>query len=364
MTPPEAETAPSGGMPTPASHSQALLAWYQRNRRRLPWRSTKDPYGIWVSEVMLQQTGVDVVIPYYERFMARFPSVGALAAAEPDEVLGLWSGLGYYRRARQLHAAAREIVSFGGRFPDTLEGLERLPGVGPYTAAAVASIAYGVAVPAIDGNVERVVARLLALDEPPKSAAGGRRIRQEAKTLLDPDRPGDSNQALMELGATVCRPRRPACPVCPLIRRCVARRRMPEQYPRRTKSRSLIRERRCVIVAGAEGRVLFFRRAADSRQLAGFWELPWTEWGPKRKIEERLAERYGGQWRLDGSTGRVRHTISRRAIVAEVRPGAFEAGNKIGEGPEAAWLSVERLEEVPISSLDRKTLLLVDPALA
>ena len=357
MAPREAESAPIGGMPTPAKDAQGLLDWYKRSRRQLPWRQDRDPYRVWVSEVMLQQTGVEVVVPYYERFIARFPTVGALGAADLDEVLGLWSGLGYYRRARQLHAAARKIVASGGRIPDTPEGLERLPGIGPYTAAAVASIAYGAVEPALDGNVERVVARLLALDLPPKTAAGRRRIKEEATRLLDPDRPGDSNQALMELGATVCRPRRPACSICPLTHRCVAARQgRPESYPHSKKGRGLIRERRCVVVAGADGRVVFFRRPADSRLLTGFWELPWAEWGTKRKVEKRLAQRYGGQWRLDRSVGRVRHTISHRAIIAEVRPGAFEAGHTVAEGPEAAWLLIEQLEGVPISSLDRKTL--------
>src|SRR5580700_687072 len=183
-----------GRKPDLAGIRRRLLSWYGKHRRDLPWRRTQDPYRIWVSEVMLQQTRVEAVLPYYDRFLGRFPSVDALALAPLDEVLALWSGLGYYRRARQLHAAARRIVD-AGEFPRTIERLLELPGVGAYTAAAVASIAFGAAVPVLDGNVERVMARQLALAQDPKRAASRARLLDAAAALLDPARPGDSNQA-------------------------------------------------------------------------------------------------------------------------------------------------------------------------
>src|SRR4051794_5968079 len=185
-----------------------LLAWFDRHRRDLPWRRSSDPYAVWLSEVMLQQTRVETVLPFYHRFLARFPTVEALAAAELSEVLALWSGLGYYRRARQLHAAAREIAAAGG-VPATLQGLLALPGLGAYPPAAVARIAFGVAAPVMDGNVGRVLPRCLAPGEDPRPSGGRRQLLPAAAELLGPRRPGDSNQALMELGATLCSPRNP-----------------------------------------------------------------------------------------------------------------------------------------------------------
>ena len=187
-----------------------LGRWYDESARDLPWRRTRDPYAIWVSEVMLQQTRVETVVPYYERFVARWPDVSSLAQADVEEVLAMWSGLGYYRRARVMHRAAREVTErFGAEFPRDLDGLRALPGVGAYTAAAVASIAAGVRAPLVDGNVARVLSRLVGIDDDPKTAAGRARTWAEAERLVPADRPGRFNQALMELGATVCLPREP-----------------------------------------------------------------------------------------------------------------------------------------------------------
>ena len=197
-----------------------LLAWYRRSHRPLPWRRTDDPYRIWVSEVMLQQTTVKTVMPYYESFLERFPTVSALAAAAEEDVLAAWSGLGYYHRARNLHRGAKHVAQHGGRFPRTLEGALGVPGVGLYTASAVLSIAYGVALPVVDGNVRRVFARLFALRGASWRKEG--RYYNRAEELLDTEAPGDWNQALMELGATVCTPRKPACPVCPVRAQCRA----------------------------------------------------------------------------------------------------------------------------------------------
>ena len=199
-----------------------LLDWYRRHRRDLPWRRTRDPYRIWVSEVMLQQTTVKTATPYYDAFLADFPDLASLARAAEEDVLALWSGLGYYHRARNLRRGARHVLErHAGRFPRTLEAALAVPGVGLYTASAVLSIAYGVPLPVVDGNVRRVLARLFALRGPEWRADAA--FYNKADELLDRQAPGDWNQALMELGATVCAPRRPACPACPVRAHCEAR---------------------------------------------------------------------------------------------------------------------------------------------
>jgi A/G-specific adenine glycosylase len=201
-----------------------LLAWYGRAGRDLPWRRTRDPYRIWLSEVMLQQTGVETVIPYYERFLEAFPTVRALAVATAEEVVERWAGLGYYSRARNLHAAAQRVVNFNaGHFPDTLEGLMELPGVGRSTAGAILSIAFDRPGPILDGNVRRVLCRLHALKEDPRSGSGEKKLWAWAAELTPIDRPHDYAQAIMDLGATVCTPRSPECGDCPLQTCCRAR---------------------------------------------------------------------------------------------------------------------------------------------
>ena len=212
---------------------RALLAWYRANRRELPWRATRDPYAIWVSEAMLQQTRVETAIPYYERFLERFPDVAALASADLDDVLGAWAGLGYYSRARNLHAAARLVAErHGGEVPDDVEQLRALPGVGRYTAGAIASIAFDRPEPVVDGNAARVLTRLHDIREDVRSARVARRLWEESAALVRGPQPGLLNQALMELGARVCTPRAPRCPTCPLLRHCAAYRAGdPESLP-------------------------------------------------------------------------------------------------------------------------------------
>jgi len=339
-----------------------LLAWYDRHRRDLPWRRSADPYRVWVSEVMLQQTRVETVLPYYERFLARFPDAGALAAAPIEEVLARWSGLGYYRRARQLHEAARRIARDG--FPETAAGWRELPGIGEYTAAAVASIAFGEAAPVLDGNVERVASRLVALEEDPKRAAARRRLRAAAAALLDPERPGDSNQALMELGARICTPRRPKCPLCPVASGCAGRRLgEPERFPRARERRAPRRLARVVAVVEAGGRRLLFRRGEDEELLAGFWELPWTgeEDGAPGDPAAALARRYGGRWCLGERLGSVRHGITHRAFELEVLRAEVEGAGEVAEGRPAGWFSAEEIAGLPTSSMVTKVLRLPRP---
>jgi A/G-specific adenine glycosylase len=336
-----------------ASIEQAsdLLAWFDRHRRDLPWRRTRDPYRIWLSEVMLQQTRIETALPYYQRFLEKFPTVEDLARAPVEEVLALWSGLGYYRRARQLHAAARQVVELGG-FPRTVEGLRKLPGIGPYTAAAVASIAFGVAEPVLDGNVERVLSRWLALELDPKSRPARERMLDAAAGLLDLERPGDSNQALMELGATVCVPKRPRCLLCPIATGCLAASTAgndPERFPVARPRRERELHRLLVAVVEREGGVLLFRRSDDRALLAGIWELPWTNLEPAP--EAGLAERYGGRWSLGPRVGGVRHSITYRDLELEVH-----RAEVVKPQGTWGWFGERERAEMPLSSLVKKVL--------
>lgn len=264
---------------------RALLAHYDTARRDLPWRGEEDPYRIWVSEVMLQQTRVETVIPYYRRWVERFPDVEALAAAEADDVLLAWQGLGYYRRARALHAGARVVRErHGGTLPTNRDALRALPGVGDYTAAAVASIAFGEAMGVVDGNVKRVLSRLADVPRPTKRWLDG-----AANELVDPERPGDWNQALMELGATVCTPRAPRCGACPLGAWCEARSAgTQEERPAAPPRRSIPREERVVaVVVDGRGGGLVVRRPAEGL-LAGMWafaDAPWSPDGSEGPVE-------------------------------------------------------------------------------
>lgn len=205
----------------PDELSRRLLAWYDREQRRLPWRGHPDAYAVWVSEIMLQQTRVETVIPYFERWMQRFPTIQSLAQASQQEVLGLWEGLGYYSRARNLHKAAQVVVEhFGGQLPQERAGLEKLPGIGAYTAGAIASIAFGRDEAALDGNIRRVLARVFAIRTPARSPAGEKELWDLARRCLPPGRAGDYNQALMDLGSALCTPRSPQCMLCPLLAIC------------------------------------------------------------------------------------------------------------------------------------------------
>ena len=264
------------------SLGRRLLAWYDRNRRDLPWRAPpgerSDPYRVWVSEVMLQQTTVAATIPYYERFIARFPTVGALAAADLDEVLRLWAGLGYYARARNLHACARAIVDrHGGHVPRSPAALRDLPGIGAYTAAAIVAIACNECAVPVDGNVERVVARLFAIRDPlPRGKAA---IRRTAERLAPDRRGGDFTQALMDLGATLCTPRGPACSVCPLRANCAAAARGdPEAFPAKAAKRpGRLRRGAAFVVLREDGCILLRTRPANGL-LGGMSEVPTTDW--------------------------------------------------------------------------------------
>jgi A/G-specific adenine glycosylase len=322
-----------------------LLAWYAAERRRLPWREEVAPYRTLVSELMLQQTRVDTVIPYFDRWMSRFPTVEDLAAAPLDDVLAAWAGLGYYRRARNLHAAARAVAG-AGAFPATVEGLLALPGVGPYTAGAIASIALGLDAPAVDGNVERVLARLRAVERPAKAW-----LWAEASASLPKGQAGDYNQALMELGATVCTPRAPNCPRCPLREGCRGRT-SPERFPEKAERRPIPSRRVVAAVAWREGRVLLARRP-DEGLLAGLWEPPWGA-GPVATMLDRTV---GLSVRESAPMSRVEHVFTHLHLVVDVY--VVDAEGEPTVGPEyaiARWLPPDALDAVGLSTLARKLL--------
>ncbi len=314
-----------------------LLGWYRRAARNLPWRGTRDPYRIWVAEIMLQQTRAAAVAPYYARFLARFPNVAALAAAGERQVLACWSGLGYYGRARRLRQAARLILRRGG-FPKDSAGWRALPGVGDYTAAAIASIAFRRPRPALDGNGLRVLSRLAA--EHGASSAARRRLEALAEGLLDREDPGGFNQALMDLGATLCTPRRPQCPRCPLAQDCEARRLGLEgELPRRQRRPATLARTRTLLLIERDGALLL--RKLGRGRLKGFWELPEAGSMPEARLRRRLGE--------------FRHGITRYDYRIEVWEAALE-----GAPPGARWFPRDRLAEWPVSTATRKALALAE----
>ena len=326
-----------------------------------------DPYAVWISEIMLQQTRVETAIPYYLRFLARFPDVASLADAEEAEVLALWSGLGYYRRCRGLLAAARAIVAAGGKLPASARELERLPGIGPYTAAAIASIAFAERVPVLDGNVERVLCRFAARSAGQKSRQGRSALLELAARLLDPLRPGDSNQALMELGATVCTPRAPDCPACPLGDDCKARALgAAESFPARAKRLAVKRVLQLVAYVERDRQLLLFRRSGAAGQLAGLWEFPLVERGAETAPEALLASRYSGSWVLGAPIARLRHAITTSTFDIEVRRAFFRAADDLvceategadgSDHAEAGWWNIAAVGELALTGVARKVL--------
>jgi len=326
------------------SLQDALLAWYDRNRRRLPWRALPgecaDPYAVWLSEVMLQQTTVKSVIPYFEKFMARWPDFHSLAAASLNEVLAAWAGLGYYARARNLHRCAQTVVErHGGRMPDSEAMLRALPGIGSYTAAAIAAIAFDRRAAPVDGNIERIVSRLFAVEEPLPDSK--RRIGALAASLTPVHRAGDFAQALMDLGASICSPRRPACPDCPLATRCLAAKAdIAEQLPRkRAKAAGALRLGAAFVAERADGKILLRTRPAEGL-LGGMAEVPTSAWTPDFDVANALqeapirlqADGDAGWRRLPGT---VRHVFTHFPLELVVFAARLPAGSRAPRG--ARW---------------------------
>jgi len=319
--------------------ARRLLSWYDAGHRDLPWRRTSDPYRIWVSEIMLQQTRAQTVIPYYERFLERFPDVESLASASETDLLALWSGLGYYSRARNLKRAAEAIVAAGG-FPREYEAIRALPGVGDYTAAAIGSIAFELPRVVVDGNVLRVAARI-ENDAADISAPRTReRFRTVAQEWLDASRPGAFNQALMELGATVCGPRNPLCRACPLRDLCRAHQAgTASQLPVKLRRQEPVSIRAALLLVRRGDLILLKQRADHETRMPGFWDLPAPEDLPAARIGE--------------CCGEFRHSITHHRYSFRVLRAALP---RRALGREFAWFAAEKLNQIPLSTTARKAL--------
>lgn len=318
------------------SFRRSLLHWYKANARKLPWREAHSPYLTWVSEIMLQQTRVNAVLEHYARFVERFPTVISLALAPEDDVLAAWSGLGYYRRARMLHRAAQFLVAeLGGKLPHTAAELKRLPGIGEYTSAAIASIAFGETIAVVDGNVERVLLRLTGREEDP-TAAGRAFVQRTAQLLVSPSHPGDHNQAMMELGATVCTPTSPRCDTCPVYDLC------------RTRGEHLTQPRQAMLSQSVaygvwlrrkqgSTEVLLSRRSKELSLMAGMLELPLLESTQTESLKPTL---------------RLRHSITRTNYYVEI----YEMNSPAPAGNDLTWIRSNALRQHPLTGLAKKTL--------
>lgn len=328
-----------------------LLAWYDRGRRRLPWRAepgvTADPYRVWLSEIMLQQTTTATVGPYFAAFLERWPDVHALAAAPLDDVLHAWAGLGYYARARNLHRCAGVVAGeHGGRFPDTEAELRTLPGIGRYTAAAIAAIAFGRRAVVVDGNVERVMARLFDCDLPLPGAKPV--VTALADRCTPDDRPGDHAQAVMDLGATVCTPRRPKCSICPLVDLCLGRDRAEALPVKGPKKRKPTRRGVAFWIERPNGDVLFRRRAEDGL-LGGMMEAPSTDWVEGDFPESPPPVPLAASTPLPGV---VRHTFTHFHLELSVVLGLTEA--EVEAPPDCRWVAPDRLGDLALPTVMRK----------
>ncbi|WP_159587412.1 A/G-specific adenine glycosylase [Chelativorans xinjiangense] len=333
----EHTSAAAGGLP-----AARLLAWYDRHHRRLPWRLAPeairsgrrpDPYAVWLSEIMLQQTTVGAVKPYFDAFMARWPTVEALAAAGTEDVMKAWAGLGYYSRARNLKKCADEVAArHGGAFPDTEAGLKALPGIGDYTAAAIAAIAFGRPAAVVDGNVERVASRLDAIETPLPAAKP--EIRKAVAAMVPADRAGDFAQAMMDLGATICTPRRPSCILCPLIEDCTAQRLgAPERFPLKAPKAEKPVRRGAAFVAIREDGAVLLRRRPDKGLLGGMSEVPTSQWTARLDgAHEATAAPFPAQW---SGSGVVTHVFTHFTLRLSV----FHAAVTEMAAPAGHWWS-------------------------
>ncbi len=344
----------------PSCIADKLLGWYDRHHRELPWRvppsalakgERPDPYRVWLSEVMLQQTTVEAVKPYFRAFTERWPDVSALAAADPDDIMKAWAGLGYYSRARNLRKCAETVVTeHGGRFPDTVEGLLTLPGIGAYTAAAIAAIAFDRPAAVVDGNVERVIARLQAIETPLPEAKAAIRLAVEA---LAPDkRPGDFAQAMMDLGATICTPRRPSCMICPLNESCQALAQGdPERFPVRAAKAERPQRVGAAFVAVREDGAVLLRKRKEEGLLGGMAEVPGTDWTARRDGDTSAeAAPFPAEWRF---CGRVQHVFTHFALDLRV----FRAD--VGDMPAPAghwWAAVHAINGEALPTVMKKAI--------
>ena len=337
-----------------------LIKWYSKNHRDLPWRRSNNPFHIWVSEVMLQQTQVNTVLSYYRHFIKTFPTIKKLAQAELQDVLKVWEGLGYYARARNLHRAAKEVAkNFNGNVPNTWEAFHSLPGVGDYIAAAVLSIAFDQPYPVVDGNVKRVLARLYKIGAPVNHSSSYSVFKDAAGQLLDSKQPGTFNQAMMELGALICKPQNPLCDACPLDHLCLAfKTRRVAEFPKRQKSKATPQYHIAVGVVFKGDRVLITRRKAEGL-LGGLWEFP----GGKIKKGEtaeaacirEIREEVNLKVRIDSHLTRVKHAYTHFRIMMEVFCCRYVSGRVKLKGPTAhRWIRIEEYKTYPFPKANHK----------
>ena len=365
MTPPSktSKAAPRRAEHAPAQIAPALLAWYDAHARTLPWRArpgvSADPYAVWLSEVMLQQTTVATVGPYFRDFLSRWPTVEALAAADLDDVLKAWAGLGYYSRARNLHACARAVAAeHGGRFPDTPQALQALPGIGPYTAAAIAAIAFDHPATVVDGNVERVVSRLFAIETPLPASKPD--IRACADLLTPRQRPGDFAQAMMDLGATICAPKRPACSRCPLERACAgAAQGIAETLPRKApKAERPTRFGACFWVTRPDGAALL-RQRPPKGLLGGMTEVPTTQWQARAEgMPDAMSFLADAPLEADWQRkpGHVRHTFTHFHL--ELAVFVARVTSKQAKHAQGRWIAAEEVDAQALPTVMRKVVAL------
>jgi A/G-specific adenine glycosylase len=341
----------------PAEVSSSLLAWYGKQGRDLPWRNTRDPYRIWLSEIMLQQTTVAAVIPYFERFLQKIPTLNDLAAASLDDVITLWAGLGYYSRARNLHRAAQQIVAEqNGSFPDCLEGLTALPGIGRSTAGAILSLAFDKPAAILDGNVRRVLVRLFAWRDDPRSSRAEKQLWSWAETLTPDDCPHDYAQAIMDLGATVCTPRDPDCEHCPLQELCLARKEgLVAALPvARKKVKIPVRQQVALIIRTPAGFLL--RQRPPQGFLGGMWEFPTFDLSAKMDPAQAAA-RLLSDLDLHGSVhkaGEVRHAYSHFKLELMVFSVDIVPTEKVSELVDYRWCSDSEVEALPLHGAHKK----------
>ncbi|NPE30396.1 A/G-specific adenine glycosylase [Methanococcoides sp. SA1] len=337
-----------------------LLNWYLNNKRDLPWRQTNDPYKIWISEAMLQQTQVKTVIPYYQRFIEKFPTVKDLADADQQKILKMWEGLGYYSRARNLHKAAKMIVEeFFSKVPYILDEIKTLPGVGDYISAAVLSIAFQFPIAVVDGNVKRVLARLYCLDEPVNDSKNKKIFKQHAEKLLNRENPGDHNQAMMELGALICTPKNPQCNICQVTDNCQSfKKEKVDQYPKRITKAKTPLYHISIGVIYKDGKMLITKREDDGL-LGGLWEFPGGKREPKETAEDacirEIKEETGLTVTIEKYLTKVKHAYTHFRISIDVFICNYISGDIFLNGPvDFRWITKDEISDYPFPTSNHK----------
>ncbi len=344
----------------PPSLSQKLLKWYGIHKRDLPWRENPEPYAIWVIEIMAQQTRIETVLPYFERWMSRFPKISDLAAASQQEVLNLWEGLGYYSRARNIHKAAQMVMdNFDGKLPQNIKALRSLPGIGRYTAGAIASQAFGLNEPVVDGNIKRLLARVFKVEKPVDTSAGEKKIWALAAENLPSGQASDYNQALMELGATVCLPRNPNCKACPLMQDCLAfaegiQTKLPIKKPKKAIPHHTV----TAAVIEENGLLLIAQRPQDGL-LGGMWEFPGGKVeegeGLETCLKREIKEELGVKIKVSEEIGVYQHAYTHFKVTLHAFACQLNGGRpKSLQVSEIRWVSLDELADYPMGKLDRQ----------